>query len=193
MEISDLVSLEGVIVNLCVTSKKQALQNLARRAAKITGEPECVIYEVWIERERLGTTGVGNGIALPHGKLPQLGKLYGLFAQLDTPIDFDAIDEQPVDLICPLLVPESAGADNLRALARVTQLLLDRSIREKLRGSDSVEAIHALLTRSTDIRRKPSTAHPIARPAVGELTERRPPYTSRSRDRIEGDLAASAG
>ncbi len=149
MEISDLISLEGIVANLRATSKKQALQDLARRAADVTGEPERAIFEVLIERERLGTTGVGNGIAIPHGKLPGLDKLYGLFARLDTPIDFDAIDEQPVDLICLLLAPESAGADHLKALARVSRLLRDRSICEKLRGSDSAEAIYALLTEST--------------------------------------------
>ncbi|HEX9770903.1 MAG TPA: PTS IIA-like nitrogen regulatory protein PtsN [Kiloniellales bacterium] len=149
MEISDLISLEGIVANLRATSKKQALQDLARRAADITGEPERAIFEVLIERERLGTTGVGNGIAIPHGKLPGLDKLYGLFARLETPIDFDAIDEQPVDLICLLLAPESAGADHLKALARVSRLLRDRSICEKLRGSDSAEAIYALLTEST--------------------------------------------
>ncbi len=149
MEISDLISLEGIVANLRATSKKQALQDLARRAADITGEPERAIFEVLTERERLGTTGVGNGIAIPHGKLPGLDKLYGLFARLETPIDFDAIDEQPVDLICLLLAPESAGADHLKALARVSRLLRDRSICEKLRGSDSAEAIYALLTEST--------------------------------------------
>ena len=152
MEISDLISLEGVIANLRVTSKKQALQNLACRAAAITSEPERAIFEVLIERERLGTTGVGNGIAIPHAKLPGLGKLYGLFARLETPIDFDAVDEQPVDLICLLLAPESAGADHLKALARVSRLLRDRSICEKLRDRDSAEAIHALLTESTASR-----------------------------------------
>jgi PTS system nitrogen regulatory IIA component len=149
MEISDLISLEGIVANLRATSKKQALQDLARRAADVTGEPERAIFEVLIERERLGTTGVGNGIAIPHGKLPGLDRLYGLFARLDTPIDFDAIDEQPVDLICLLLAPESAGADHLKALARVSRLLRDRSICEKLRGSDTAEAIFALLTQST--------------------------------------------
>ncbi len=149
MEISDLISLQGIVANLRATSKKQALQDLARRAADVTGEPERAIFEVLIERERLGTTGVGNGIAIPHGKLPGLDKLYGLFARLETPIDFDAIDEQPVDLICLLLAPESAGADHLKALARVSRLLRDRSICEKLRGSDSAEAIYALLTEST--------------------------------------------
>jgi PTS system nitrogen regulatory IIA component len=149
MEINDLISLEGIVANLRATSKKQALQDLARRAADVTGEPERAIFEVLIERERLGTTGVGNGIAIPHGKLPGLDKLYGLFARLDTPIDFDAIDEQPVDLICLLLAPESAGADHLKALARVSRLLRDRSICEKLRGSDTAEAIFALHTQST--------------------------------------------
>ncbi len=149
MEISDLISLDGIAANLRATSKKQALQDLARRAADVTGETERAIFEVLIERERLGTTGVGNGIAIPHGKLPGLNRLYGLFARLETPIDFDAIDEQPVDLICLLLAPESAGADHLKALARVSRLLRDRSICEKLRGSDTVEAIFALLTEST--------------------------------------------
>jgi PTS system nitrogen regulatory IIA component len=149
MEINDLISLEGIVANLRATSKKQALQDLARRAADVTGEPERAIFEVLIERERLGTTGVGNGIAIPHGKLPGLDKLHGLFARLDTPIDFDAIDEQPVDLICLLLAPESAGADHLKALARVSRLLRDRSICEKLRGSDTAEAIFALLTEAT--------------------------------------------
>ncbi len=149
MEIADLISPGGVIANLRITSKKQALQELAKRGAELTGEPERAIFEILIERERLGTTGVGNGIAIPHGKLPGLGRLYALFARLETPVDFDAIDEQPVDLICVLLAPETAGADHLKALARVSRLLRDRAICEKLRGTDSAEALHALLTEST--------------------------------------------
>ena len=148
MEIADLITPQGVVAKLRVTSKKQALQDLARRAADITGQPERAIFEVLIERERLGTTGVGNGIAIPHGKLAGLERLYGLFARLETPIDFDAIDEQPVDLICLLLAPESAGADHLKALARVSRLLRDRSVCEKLRGSDNADAIYALLSES---------------------------------------------
>ncbi len=148
MEISELIGSSGIAANLRVTSKKQALQELAKRAAEITGQPERAIFEVLIERERLGTTGVGNGIAIPHGKLPDLERLYGLFARLETPIDFDAIDEQPVDLICVLLAPETAGADHLTALARVARMLRDRAVCEKLRGTDSAEAIHALLTES---------------------------------------------
>ncbi len=148
MEMTDLIGPGSVVTNLCVTSKKQALRELARRAAKLTAQPERAIFEVLIERERLGTTGVGNGIAIPHGKLPDLDQLYALFAQLETPIDFDTIDEQPVDLICVLLAPETTGADHLKALARVSRLLRDRAICEKLRGTDSAEAIHALLIES---------------------------------------------
>ena len=148
MEIADLIGPGGVIANLRVTSKKQALQELAKRGAELTGHPERAIFEVLIERERLGTTGVGNGIAIPHGKLPELDRLHALFARLETPIDFDAIDDQPVDLICVLLAPESAGADHLKALARVSRLLRDRAVCEKLRGTDGAEALHALLTES---------------------------------------------
>ncbi|MEM7225898.1 MAG: PTS IIA-like nitrogen regulatory protein PtsN [Pseudomonadota bacterium] len=148
MEIVDLISPEGVIAKLRASSKKQALQELAKRAAEVTDQPERAIFEVLIERERLGTTGVGNGIAIPHGKLAGLGRLHGLFARLEKPIDFDAIDEQPVDLICLLLAPETAGADHLKALARVSRLLRDPSVCEKLRGSDNADAIYALLAES---------------------------------------------
>lgn len=149
MEIAEMISPSSVVANLRVTSKKQALQELAKKAAEVTGQPERAIFEVLIERERLGTTGVGNGIAIPHGKLPGLDRLYGLFARLETPIEFDAIDEQPVDLICLLLAPETAGADHLKALARISRLLRDGSICKKLRGSETPDAIYALLTEST--------------------------------------------
>jgi nitrogen PTS system EIIA component len=152
MDIHDLITLESVLPRLRVTSKKQALQELSKRAAELTGLPDRQIYDVVIERERLGTTGVGNGIAIPHGKLAALSRLYGLFARLETAIDFEAIDEQPVDLIFLLLAPEQAGADHLKALARISRLLRDRSVCEKLRGSDSAEAIYALLTDSTASR-----------------------------------------
>lgn len=148
MEIADLVSLQSVIANLRATSKKQALQELARRAAELTGLHERAVFDVLLERERLGTTGVGNGIAIPHGKLANIDRLYGLFARLEKPINFDSIDEQPVDLIFLLLAPESAGADHLKALARVSRLLRDKPMCEKLRGTDSVEGLYALLTES---------------------------------------------
>jgi PTS system nitrogen regulatory IIA component len=148
MEIFQLLSPDGVIANLKANSKKQALQELSARAAKITGQHERAIFDTLLERERLGTTGVGNGIAIPHGRLPGLDKLYGLFARVERPIDFDSIDELPVDLIFLLLAPESAGADHLKALARVSRLLRDKSVCEKLRGAESADAIYALLTDS---------------------------------------------
>ena len=148
MDIAQLFSPRGILPALRVSSKKQALQEMAKRAADLTGENERGIVEVLIERERLGTTGVGNGIAIPHGKLPQLKRLHGFFARLEAPIDFEAIDEQPVDLICLLLAPETAGADHLKALAQVSRLLRDRSFCERLRGTASAEAIYALFTDS---------------------------------------------
>ena len=152
MEIVDLISTESVVSNLHATSKKQALQDLARRAASLAGLEERAVFDVLIERERLGTTGVGNGIAIPHGKLSNLDKLYGLFARLERPVDFNAIDEKPVDLIFLLLAPESAGADHLKALARVSRLLRDSSICEKLRGTETSDALYALLTQPLEPR-----------------------------------------
>jgi PTS system nitrogen regulatory IIA component len=149
MDIAELISSEDIVPSLRVGSKKQALQELSRRAAELTGQPERAIFEVLIQRERLGTTGVGQGIAIPHGKLPELDRLYALFARLETPVDFDAIDEQPVDLICLLLAPETAGADHLKALAQVSRLLRNKAICEKIRGSDGPDAIYALLSEPT--------------------------------------------
>jgi PTS system nitrogen regulatory IIA component len=147
MEIEDLLSSPAhVMARLKAGNKKQALQEMARRAAELSGLHERAIFDVLLERERLGTTGVGNGIAIPHGKLPDAKGMFGLFARLDGPIDFDAIDEQPVDLVFLLLAPEGAGADHLKALARVSRLLRDRAICEKLRGTDQADAIYALLT-----------------------------------------------
>lgn len=146
MEIVNLLTPDGIVPNLRATSKKQALQELAKNSAEITGLHERVIFDVLLERERLGTTGVGNGIAIPHGKLSGIDRLHGVFARLETGIDFEAIDERPVDLIFMLLAPENAGADHLKALARVSRLLRDTVICEKLRGSDKAEALYALLT-----------------------------------------------
>jgi PTS system nitrogen regulatory IIA component len=146
MEIADLITPKSVIAQLRVTNKKQALQELAKRAATMTGADERAIYDVLVERERLGTTGIGNGIAIPHGKLRGLSRLYGIFARLERPIPFEAIDEQPVDLMFVLLAPEDAGADHLKALARISRLLRDRAMCEKLRGTDNADALYALLT-----------------------------------------------
>jgi PTS system nitrogen regulatory IIA component len=152
MEISDLIKPESVIANLKVTSKKQALQELSKKIGALLDQEERAIFDLLLEREKLGTTGVGDGIAIPHGKLNSLDKLCGLFARLERPVDFDAIDERPVDLIFLLLAPESAGADHLKALARVSRLLRDKAVCDKLRGSDTAEALYSLLTEQTENR-----------------------------------------
>jgi PTS system nitrogen regulatory IIA component len=145
MLLSDLVAPNAIIPALKVNSKKQALQELAARAAEISGQNERAIFEILLQREKLGSTGVGNGIAIPHGKLAKLTKLFGLFARLDRPIDFEALDGQPVDLVFLLLAPEGAGADHLKALARVARLLRDPDIVHKLRESRDAEALYAVL------------------------------------------------
>ncbi len=146
MDLSDLVSPQGVIAPLRVASKKQLLQELAAKASPIAGLPERDIFETLLERERLGTTGVGHGIAIPHGKVAGLTRIHGLFARLDSPIDFEAIDDEPVDLVFLLLAPEGAGADHLKALARVSRLLRNQTVCEKLRGAEDRSAIYAILT-----------------------------------------------
>jgi nitrogen PTS system EIIA component len=146
MELIDLISPEGVISTLRVANKKRALQELAERAEALTGVPWREIFDALIERERLGSTGIGNGIAIPHAKLPALDRLWGVFARLETPIEFDSIDEQPVDLVFLLLAPIGAGADHLKALARVSRLLRNHTVCEKLRGSHDDSAIFSLLT-----------------------------------------------
>jgi nitrogen PTS system EIIA component len=153
MEIADLITPRSVLPQLRAANKNQALLELAKRAAAMTGIHERTIYDVLIERERLGTTGIGMGIGIPHGRLPGLDRLCGIFARLERPVPFEAIDDKPVDLIFLLLAPEGAGADHLKALAQVSRLLRDRAICEKLRGTDNADALYALL-----IDRAPSRA-----------------------------------
>jgi PTS system nitrogen regulatory IIA component len=146
MLLTDLVAPQAVVPALRVNNKKQALQELASRAAAMSGRSEREVFEVLSQRERLGSTGIGSGIAIPHGKLAALDRLFGLFARLERPIDFEALDGQPVDLMFLLLAPEAAGADHLKALARVARLLRDPEIVKKLRESRDAEALYAVLT-----------------------------------------------
>src|ERR1700722_11071511 len=145
MPLADLVAPNAVIASLKVNSKKQALQELAAKAAELCGQNERAIFEILLQREKLGSTGVGNGIAIPHGKLPKLEKLFGLFARLERPIDFEAMDGQPVDLVLLLLAPEGASADHLKALARISRLLRDHHVAKKLRASRDAQAIYSVL------------------------------------------------
>ena len=147
-DLADLVTLRGVVAQLRAPTKRQVLQELARRAAAVTGVADKRIYDALVERERLGTTGIGDGVAIPHCRLPELTRLYGLFARLERPVPFEAIDDQPVDLVFVLLAPQEAGAEHLKALARVSRLLRDKTMCEKLRGSSSADALYALLSGS---------------------------------------------
>jgi PTS system nitrogen regulatory IIA component len=145
MSNTDLVTTNAILPAMKVNGKKQALQEIAAKAAELTGQSERTILEILLQREKLGSTGVGNGVAIPHGKLPKLNNVFGLFARLDRPVDFEALDGQPVDLIFLLLAPEDAGADHLKALARVARLLRDPEVARKLRESRDVDALYAVL------------------------------------------------
>ncbi len=148
MDLSDLIAADAVIPALKANSKKQILQMVSEKAAEITGLPEREIFDTLLQRERLGSTGVGNGIAIPHGKLPGIKKITGVFARLDTPVDFEALDDQPVDLVFLLLAPEGAGADHLKALSRIARLLRNHETVSKIRGTDDAAAIFTCLSSS---------------------------------------------
>ncbi len=150
MNISDLLAPDAILPALKVQSKKQLLQELAARAHAITRLPERRIFETLMEREKLGTTGVGAGIAIPHGRLTAAKTISGVFARLETAIDYEAVDSQPVDLVFMLLAPENAGADHLKALARVSRLLRSTATCEKLRAAGTPEALYAILTAQND-------------------------------------------
>ena len=146
MPLLDFLSPEAVVPALKVHSKKQALHEMAVLAGRITGRDEREIFETLLQRERLGSTGIGEGIAIPHGKLPRLDRLFGLFARLEKPIDFEALDGEPVDMMFLLLAPEGAGADHLKALARVARVLREPGIHERIRAARDGSALYAVLT-----------------------------------------------
>ena len=152
MEISDLLAPEAVLPSLRAHTKKQLIHDLSARAAQLTGVPERRIFETLLERERLGSTGMGQGIAIPHGRFVGLSRIFGVFARLEAPIEYDSIDDQPVDLVFALLAPEEAGADHLKALARVSRLLRNHVACEKLRAAGKPDVVYALLT-------EPSNGH----------------------------------
>jgi PTS system nitrogen regulatory IIA component len=146
MPLLDFLDPQAVLPALRVNGKKQALQELASQAARLTGLPDSAIYEALLQRERLGSTGIGEGIAIPHGKLPGLTRIFGLVARLDKPVDFEALDSQPVDVLFLLLAPEGAGADHLKALARVARVLREPGLIERVRATRDAEALYAIMT-----------------------------------------------
>ena len=145
MDLSDLLSPAAVLPALKAQSKKQVIQELSDRAARLSGLSQREIFDTILQRERLGSTGVGNGVAIPHGKLRSSDRLMGVFARLARPVDFDAVDDLPVDLAFLLLAPEGAGADHLKALARIARVLRNQAVAQQLRATDDAEALYALL------------------------------------------------
>jgi nitrogen PTS system EIIA component len=137
---------EAVAPGLRASGKKQILQEMSARAARLAGLDEREVFETLLQRERLGSTGIGDGIAIPHGKIPRLGRLFGLVARLDRPVDFEALDGQPVEVVFLLLAPEGAGADHLKALARIARVLREPGIRDRIRKARDANAIYAVLT-----------------------------------------------
>jgi len=148
MPLTDILTPQSVLASVKAVSKKQLLKELSAFAAAQSGLLESDIFEALLQRERLGSTGIGHGIAIPHGKLPKLDRLIGIFARLEKPVDFDALDGQQVDLVFLLLAPEGAGADHLKALSRVARALRDPAIAQKLRKSHDASALFALLTQA---------------------------------------------
>jgi PTS system nitrogen regulatory IIA component len=146
MNLSDLLKREAVLPSLHAQSKKQVLQEVAAVGARLTGLADREIFDTLLQRERLGSTGVGQGVAIPHGKLRTLDRLVGVLARLARPVDFDSLDDQPVDLVFVLLAPESAGADHLKALARIARILRDPVMVQKLRNALDADGLYAILT-----------------------------------------------
>ncbi|HEY3721660.1 MAG TPA: PTS IIA-like nitrogen regulatory protein PtsN [Roseiarcus sp.] len=148
MSLNDLLTPDAVIASLRVNGKKQALQELSDRAAEVSGLPAREIFDSILQRERLGPTGVGDGIAIPHGKLAKCRRIFGVFARLERPIDFEALDGLPVDLIFLLIAPESAGADHLKALATIARKLRNPNLAAQLRATRDASAIYSMMTQT---------------------------------------------
>ena len=146
MALTDLLSPDAIFSALRVNGKKQALQEMSERAAQVSGLSAREIFDALLQRERLGSTGVGDGIAIPHGKLANCKHIFGIFARLERPIDFEALDGLPVDLIFLLIAPESAGADHLKALAMIARVLRDQAMAAQLRATRDASALYSLLT-----------------------------------------------
>ena len=145
MTLVDLIRRDAILPALRVGTKKQALQELSERAAQQCDRPSREIFDALLHRERLGSTGIGNGIAIPHGKLANVERIFGVFARIEKPIDFESLDGDPVDLILLLVAPEGAGADHLKALARAARMLRSQTITTKLRATRDAASLYAIL------------------------------------------------
>lgn len=146
MNLAEIISAQAVIPQLKAQNKKQLLQDLAQAMASIVTVDHRIVFESLLRREKLGSTGLGQGIAIPHGRLPNITRVYGLFARLPQPVPYESVDGEPVDLVFTLLSPDQAGADHLKALARISRLLREPDTIQKLRGTETAQGLYAILT-----------------------------------------------
>ena len=146
MQIADIIELGGVLPQLKAANKKQALQAIAQHFASLVAIDQRIIFETLMTREKLGSTGLGQGFAIPHGRVKGLKQVIGLFARLAQPIDYDAVDGKPVDLVFALLSPDHAGADHLTALAKISRVMRSATAVAQLRANNTAEGIYAVLT-----------------------------------------------
>ena len=146
MKISDIIDARAVLPHLSATNKKQTLQSIAQHFAMLVAIDQRIIFETLLTREKLGSTGLGQGFAIPHGRISGLKQVTGLFAKLAQPIDYDAVDGKPVDLVFALLSPDHAGADHLTALAKISRVMRSPAAVSKLRATNTAEGLYAVLT-----------------------------------------------
>ena len=145
MQLADFLDFDAIKTSLPGGNKRSLLQQLANLAAQRLGLDASAIHASLVEREQLGSTGFGQGVAIPHGKIEGLNRIYGLFARLGEPLDYKAIDGRPVDLIFLLLSPVDAGAEHLKALAAISRVTRNGATLEKMRGARSSDALAAVL------------------------------------------------
>lgn len=149
MTISDILDAEGVKFIAAASSKKRLFHALGEMASSTLDLPTSTVVDALLERESLGPTGVGHGVALPHARMQGLDRVQGLFLRLKKPLDFDSVDRQPVDLIFALFAPEAAGVEHLKALALVSRTLRDEAVCAKLRANDDPATLYTILTEAT--------------------------------------------
>lgn len=149
MDIGELLADGGVVLRSGASSKRQALHTVAEAAAPALGMPEARIMDALLEREALGSTGLGAGVAVPHARIEGIDQVTAVFVRLETPVAYGAVDDRPVDLLFALFAPPSDGAGHLRALAAVSRALRSSEMREQLRQARTTDAIRALFVRDS--------------------------------------------
>lgn len=147
MDLSKVLNENCILLDVEASSKREFLEKVAAKAAESSGLHAKEIFDALLQRERLGTTGTGDGVAIPHSRFGRIDRLYGVFARLKTPIDFESVDDKPVDIAFTLLAPESAGADHLKALAQISRLFREKKILAELRNAKSQSSAYSVLTK----------------------------------------------